>query len=63
MKLNKENLAAAEHTLCYAEDQILRNRKGDVSLQEMQDLILAVARSSAFIALVEYHELIKRPSV
>lgn len=63
MKLNKENLDKAEQTLCHAEDQILRNRKGDVSLEEMQNLVLAVARSSAFIALMEYHELTKRPSV
>lgn len=63
MKLDKQTLLEMENLLISAEKELLKLRRGDVSIDQVQKLILEVVRSSAYIALYELTELEQRSSL
>lgn len=63
MKLNKQTLQEMENLLISAESELLKLRRGDVSIDQVQKLILEIVRSSAYIALYEFTELEQRSSL
>lgn len=63
MKLDKQTLQEMENLLISAESELLKLRRGDVSIDQVQKLILEIVRSSAYIALYEFTELEQRSSI
>ncbi len=54
MNLDHETLTRAIEVLNRAEQELIKSRRGDISVERMQELVVMVARSSAYIALHEY---------
>lgn len=63
MKLDKQTLQEMENLLISAEKELLKVRIGDVSIDQVQKLILEIVRSSAYIALYEFTEPEQRSSI
>ena len=54
MNLDHETFTRAIEILNGAEQELIKSRRGDISVERMQELVVMVTRSSAYITLHEY---------